>query len=313
MSLIAVVGSVWRDLRNSLKTISVYNNKYSRLEILSAELIRNTHSIEKGLCIKEPRLGFGHEKQKEMINQIEVLSKESSPYYQEVCQMAISALEEYLIYHREREYTDDFCKTLETFVESHKISDGEKKGGTITVNKESLCFDIDEIEHFFMTRHSIRDFDPSPVNENALEKALHLAQRAPSACNRQGVRAYVLNNKQGEQLAKLLSGVGGFAEQVGRYIVITGKKSAYRLSENNQYVVSASIYAAYLTLTLHLYGLGACIIQRPVIWSKMTDKLAKDIGADRDEQIVCILAVGNLKESFKVPFSQRIDSVIKMK
>lgn len=197
-------------------------------------------------------------------------------------------------------------------MENYNLKNESKTGGTLLVEKDSLNFDIDEISRFFSTRHSIRDFDTTPVDKSLLQKAMHLAQTAPSACNRQGVRAYVLTEEQGKDLAKQLSGVGGFADQVNTFIIITGKRSAYRLSENNQYIVSASIYAGYLTLTLHLYGFGACIIQRPVVWSKAWMKLSKEIGADKDEQIVCVLAVGNLRDRFRVPCSHRLQGIIKM-
>lgn len=50
--------------------------------------------------------------------------------------------------------------------------------------------------------------------------------------------------------AKHLTGIDGFAEKVDRFVLITGKTSTYRIDEINQYIISESIYAAYLSLTL---------------------------------------------------------------
>ena len=312
MSLKAIVSVILRELRDTFKSIKVHFGSEYQLDCIAAELIRNTHSIEKGLCISEPRLGFGHEKQNEMIKQIEQLSNTKSSYYQEICDMAVGALVEYLDFHKQNHYTDEFCVKLRAFVENYGSPTMEKIGGTLFVEKDSIQFDEVEIARFMTSRHSVRDFATTPVDEAKIEKAMQLAQSAPSACNRQGVRAYVLSEDQGKKLAKQLSGVGGFADQVSKFIVITGKRSAYRLNESKQHIVSASIYAGYLTLTLHLYGFGACIVQRPVLWNTTWMRLSEIIGADKDEQIVCLLAVGNLKESFKVPISHRLHGIVKI-
>ena len=292
---------------NEQKILSSQKNENVKLNSLVAELIRNTHSIEKGLSINNPRLGFGHKKQKEMLDAIEVLYKKQGTY-KEACKMALGALQEYLKYHKDKGYTDDFCIELERFLKDYPEDGSIKNGGTIEINKEQLQFDTTQIEHFFKTRHSIRDFDSRPVDNDVLARALSLAQTAPSACNRQGVRAYVLSPERSKKLSEQLAGIGGFADSVSRFILVTGKTSAYRIDEINQYIVSASIYAAYLSLTLHLYGLGACIVQRPVIWSKEWEKIRKWALIEEDEQMICLLAVGDLKEQFVAPMSHRISS-----
>ncbi len=67
------------------------------------------------------------------------------------------------------------------------------------------------------------------------------------------------------------------------------------------------MYAAYLSLTLHLYGLGACVIQRSVIWNKKLEKIKKFYDIDDDEQIICMIGVGNVDGEIDVPISHRID------
>lgn len=65
-------------------------------------------------------------------------------------------------------------------------------------------------------------------------------------------------------------------------------------------------FAAYLTLTLHLYGLGSCVVQSPLIWNEKWDSQRREYGIDKDEQLVCLLAVGNLKDECLVPRSHRL-------
>lgn len=274
---------------------------------IAAEVIRNVHSIEKGLSLEKPRIGFGEEKLQSMMKNIEVLSQSNSAFHNEVVNMALDVIDAYVEFHKDVGENKAFIDRLNRFVEEHRTErSGERKGGVTVVNRNDLCFDIEEGERFFNTRHSIRDFDKSKVDEETLLKAMQLAQRAPSACNRQGVRAYVLNDEQREDLIQTLSGVGGFAESVDKYVLITAKNTAYRADEINQYIVSASIYAGYLTMTLHLYGLGACVIQRPTVWTKSWERERSMLNIPEDEQLICLLAVGNLKETCRVPLSYRL-------
>lgn len=290
------------------KLLLSLNSEVARKNHMAAELSRFTHSIEKGMTILEPRLGFGHDKQRKMMQLITQLESSGSAYHLEVCAVAVDALQEYLDFHSVRGYRDEFFDELEEFVRKHPFAHEGKYGGVYSVRKADCTFDVKEIERFFHTRHSIRDFSEVDVDDATLEKALKLAQYAPSACNRQGVRAYVLNKEKSDELAKNLSGIGGFADKASRLILITGKTSAYRADETYQYIVSASIYAAYLSLTLHAYGLAACVVQRQVVWSKDWDAQRQQFGIPEDEQLIIMLAVGNMKEEFLVPVSHRLQN-----
>lgn len=286
-----------------------YGTEASKKNLLAAELSRNIHSIEKGMTIENPRLGFGQKKLEDIFRLLDSLSNSADDYHREVCQMAVDAMKDYLAFHQARSFRKDFFTDVENAVAKYdKAGDHKSTGGTLMLEKKDLQFDIPAIETFFRTRHSIRDFDASDVDDEKLLKALKLAQTTPSACNRQAVRAYVLNPERNQAFIDQLSGIGGFAGAVKRFIVITGKTSAYRLNEINQYIVSAGMYAAYLTLTLHLYGFGACVVQRPVIWTQEWESNRKSFGIPEDEQLICLLAVGNLKESCTVPLSYRLEN-----
>lgn len=282
--------------------------KNSPKEVQLAELIRNIHSIEKGLSLSNPRKMFGKSKIENIINIIEHLNKDNlnDSEYLEVRKMAIDVLKEYLIFNNN--INDEFLKKIKHLIEKNDINSEEKYGGTLEIQRKDLKFDEVEIEKFIKTRHSIRDFDSKPVDIKTLNKAIELAKYAPSACNRQGFGIYVVDKNNKSKIANWLSGVGGFAESVDKFIIITGKTSSYNLSEHEQYIVSASIYVAYLSLTLHLYGLGACICQRTVTWNKNWDNLRKKLRISEDEQIICVVCVGNLKDTCKVPISHRLNT-----
>ena len=291
----------------SIFKFSKYYNNIDDLDGIAADIIRNTHSIEKGLSIDNVRMGFGHKKQKYMMELICKLEKCDNSYYAEVIKMALASLNSYIIFHDKNGYNDDFIDTLRDFINCRSGLLDSSFGGVIDIDSSSFNFNISDIEHFFNTRHSIRLFSKTPVDENLLLKAIELAQRAPSACNRQGVRVYVVDKSKADLLKNQLGGVGGFADDIDKFIIVTGKLSTYKLYESNQYIVSSSIYVGYLTLALHAYGLGSCVIQRPVIWNSNSQKLKKYYGIKDDEQIVCLLGVGNIEGHFSVPVSHRIN------
>lgn len=296
----------FRTLNNEIK---ISENREFENNRIASELMRNTHSMEKGMSIANPRLGYGHKIQLEMMRRITELQKYSdSVYYREVIHMSLDSLNSYIEYHDARGFTDEVIEQIRCFLKKYDYKNDGSFGGSISLKKEELVFDTNEIENFFNSRHSVREFDDSDVLDEDIFKALKLAQRAPSACNRQGVRAYVLSKERSRELARSLDGIGGFAESVNRFVLITGKISSYRADESRQFIVSSSIYAAYLSLTLHLYGMGACIVQRPLIWNKEWNTLRDKFRIEEDEQLVLLLAVGNLKEESRVPVSHRVDS-----
>lgn len=300
-------------VRSENRAIEINESQNFHLDFCAAELIRYTHAIEKGLSIDNPRLGFGHEKQMIMLDLINELMNSSNPYHVETIKMAVSAIKRYLLYHTEHCYSDEVIKKLESFITQYDACIVESFGGIVNLNADSISFDTNEIKKLFEMRHSIRDFDDTPIEDDKILNALKLAQHAPSACNRQGYRAYILSDEKSKKYAKGLAGIGGFEKSVGRFILITGKISAYRIDEVNQYIVSASMYAAYLTLTLHLYGLGACVVQRPLIWDKEWEKVRVEYDIPYDEQLICLLAIGNLKKNINVPQSHRLAEEVMFK
>lgn len=287
-----------------------FTRKVYHLDRQAAELIRNSHSIEKGLSIKEEeiRLGFGHAKQLEMLDRIALLKSSPEAYHQEAVKMALATLNSYVLYHQARDYTDDVIEeikqTLSKFMDQIKTWD--TCGGVLEYQAPTAPLDEQTIQQLFFTRHSIRDFDDTPVDQELIKQAVRMAQRCPSACNRQAVRVYNISKSDDATMEAWLSGSGGFAGHIQNFLMITGKITAYRFGELSQFLVSASMFAAYLSLALHALGLGNCVIQRRVEWSKAWEDIKKRYNIPDDEQVICVIGVGNLKPTTKVPVSHRL-------
>ena len=285
-------------VRDRKRTLDVLYSQDFKKNRQTAEIIRLVHAIEKGLCLEQPRLGFGAAK----LNKLFSLCREYANAFgcDEFClKMARDAIKAYIVFHKEKEYQSEtftkICVDYDAFP-CKDVGEQENYGGVLYIqNKCELS--IEQLEKFFADRHSIRDFARQEIDDETILRAVRAAQYAPSACNRQAVRAYVLPS---EQLCQLydgeLEGIGGFAENADKFILITGQLSAYTQGEYNQHIVSASIFATYLMQALLAQNIGSCIVQRPLYYFKQWDKIAKAIGAPEDERLVFMMAVGYMKE-----------------
>lgn len=296
-----------RERRQVAQAIAVKN------EILMARIVRFVHAIEKGLSIESPRAGFGYEKIQTMYGWIkEYLALgdvDRTPVY-----MAADALSAYLAYHETIGFTSDKIEEISLIVSELKTIKEEDKvegifGGVLTVEKADMIFELSEVERLFKTRHSVRQFSREPIPKPLIEKAIELAQTAPSACNRQAVRAYALDMQRFVELYPSdLQGVGGFLESCDKIIMITGKISAYEQNEYKQFIVSAGIFTGYLTLALHALGLGACVVQRPLRPDKTWEDFCQKADIPAGEQLICLVTVGQMNEKTVVPLSKRFET-----
>ena len=104
--------------------------------------------------------------------------------------------------------------------------------------------DKEAVEQLFNTRHSCRDYEERLVSKDDINAAIQLALKCPSACNRQMTNCYVYQSKELQT------------------IILTSNIQAYELGEFNDWFVSPSIFAGYLSLSLHLYGIGSCVYRK---------------------------------------------------
>lgn len=288
------------------------NPKYEE-ERISANIIRYVHAIEKGLSIEKPRIGFG-------VAKIEIISELVDKYIslnpsRNLCvYMARDVIKSYIEFHKDNvfdglERIKDIYKKISSYVDN----DGEIYGGIQVISLDEMDYEISQIEKLFKTRHSIRSFIKEHVSIKDIKKAVELAGYAPSACNRQAVRVYAIDSRKYiEDTDQCLDGIGGFANDVDKFLLITGKLSSYK-DEYNQFIVSAGIFAGYLSLALHTYHIGACLVQRSLRTTSMWNKICEKNNIPKDEQLVCMIGIGKMKKKTTVPISKRfpVDDVFR--
>jgi nitroreductase len=194
------------------------------------------------------------------------------------------------------------------------VSESSREGGVIELNAEQLLAGrLEEPERFFLSRHSVRDFRPDPVPVDQLHRAIRLAMKTPSVCNRQAWHVYHLDQRASiDRALTLQNGNGGFGHEVPCLLIITADLSAFDThGERFQHWIDGGMFAMSLVLALHSLGLGACCLN----WSRGPGDdlhLRKLVAIDGAHTVIMMMAVGYPNEHLKVCYSARrpLDSII---
>ena len=294
------------DLKRFLRWSSA-NEKVNTQTQLRALITMDYHRIEKGLALKEPRVGFGQDVIQRLLSD---LPKYLEKYgFDETAQITLNTLFAYYHFNLEHGFKDDqLCQTLialrDKIPSNGDITD---RGGIIQITKQSILKEAQQdLQNFFQYRYSIRHFAPDEVDIKLIEQAVIMAQKTPSVCNRQSSKVYVFSTDEDKR--KVLSyqnGNRGFGEQVSKVLVVVSDLENFtKIGERNQCWIDGGMYAMSLVYALHSLGLGTCCLN----WSveNHVDKaLKKATGIKDSESVIMMIAVGHLPEELKVAQSPR--------
>ena len=138
------------------------------------------------------------------------------------------------------------------------------------------------------SRYSVRAFKDKAVEDDKLQIILQAARVAPTACNRQPQRLYVVRSS--EAIARL-SGVTRFTFGAGTVIVFTSKvgeewKNPFT-EEYHTGEIDVSIVCTHAMLQAWELGIGSC-------WVGYfdPDKVRLALGLPEDEKIIALLPLG---------------------
>jgi nitroreductase len=284
----------------------VANNKLSQKQLLS-EIIFTYHAIEKGLSLKDIRLGFGADKINKLIDLLMRYIDLGYSTNQMQIQAALYVISEYVEYHNRNNYNLSNAK-LESFNFRYYLNNSEfKLGGVINLSKAEVLKQLESNFHdFAKSRYSIRNFSGEEVDIGLINKAIDIAQKSPSVCNRQSSRVYIIKDiKAKEALGKIQNGNRGFGHIVDKYIIVTSSLNSFRIvGERNQSYIDGGMYAMSLLYGLHYVGLAACALNWSVEQS-VDKEIRRYIPIPNLENIILIIAVGNYPEKFSVARSCR--------
>lgn len=291
---------------NRYKKYSGTIKQYDKKEKLEAFIIHTYHNIEKGLALKNTKIGFGAEKINYLIS---LLTKYIQKYgYDETTLVALNVLKKYYEFNKKKGLNLESLKNKISTLEEKAGITTLKSGGTkIFTNYElSLAMQFD-FERFSKLRHSIRNFDTNKeVDIKMIYKAVDIARYTPSVCNRQTTRVHVfMDEKKRKKILSYQNGNRGFGQDAKVILLITSDLEHFHgYIERNQCYIDGGLFAMSLIYALHSLGLGTCPLNCSI--DKYTDmELRKAAQLKDSETIIMMIAVGHIPNKIEVAYSHR--------
>ena len=279
-------------------------NKWNNPEKLIGQIVAEYHVIEKGLTMPNMHFGFGQLVLNDLISHCDLYTFRFDKNNEQLL-YAIRVIAEYKLDHERNGYelSNELLTSINSILSKY---DDVVPSEQITMNKEDYFkFNHSSFEDFSNSRHSLRSFSGS-IEIDTIKKSVSLAQNAPSGCNRQPSRVYVLQDKYHiEQVLNVQTGNRGFGHLANKLIVLTAELGGYlALRERNDVYVNGGIYAMNLLYALHYHQIGACSLN----WCATPEQdieLRKICDIPPSEAVILIIACGSIPDKFKLAASHR--------
>lgn len=255
------------------------------------------HRLEKSLAFKEQKPLSGMDAAEDLVDFLKT-NKNGYSFHEE---RGINVLSQF----QKRRQSN---KSIDKFIEcNHQYIDDGVIVGAIAMNADTLRRGmLDDPELFFYSRHSVRSFSSKPVDEELLDRAIRLASKTPSVCNRQSWIVYRATDRETINAAlRYQNGNRGFGHEVQCLLIIAADLAAFDTpNERYQYWIDGGMYAMSLVYSFHALGVSSCCLN----WSqtpKADRQLRRAIGIERNHSVVMLLAVGYPSEELLVCASPR--------
>jgi len=279
------------------------------------------HSVEKGLSHRAPRQ-FGAAKIEaliELLEQTEGTTRNSTSFV-----MGVDVIRTWKEFHENHGWSDGHVvQRANNFLREHgsgarqgssPCEAGERRAGTIDVERTEVPWAAMPFADFLASRHSTRHYSDDGVNDDLISECVRLAQLSPSACNRQMVRLHVIYSEDRKRiLFDTLHGTGGIDYDACRLAVVTFDASSLEFyGERNQGYLNAGLFAMTLVYAMHWRGIGSCLLQFGNTFAEER-MLVRELGLPAAERIAVGIAFGVEIQRDRVPASVRlpVDEILK--
>lgn len=283
------------------------NHTDDDIQKMQYTLSRETHTIEKGMSMRNPRKGFGQQKVTNLIirlrKYVKLYMNEDSAFLD----YPLSTIQTYIDYTLSTgidipDIQNNFSFLLQEAGKTNVCG----KAGVEKITKNSILDKCNkDFESLLYSRHSIRYFSDTPVGDDVINKALELAQRTPSACNRQGWLTHVFRAPKSIDLVKWQGGSRGFEDEIKCAILVTANLKAFLNHEVHQAYIDGGLYAMNLINALHSLGVGTIPLSCGFMEKQISQLSKFDI--PENEVPIVIIGVGNYLDCFNVAVSERKD------
>ena len=286
--------------------LSTFSHQLKRKQQLLSRITADSHVLEKGLSFENPKVDFGQAVALRLLGRLENYRQRKFEVHDIQFQSALQALKEYRDFRgREpfscRSHNEQLVTLLPLLRDSEEPAIREIKRDQYL---KSAMGDFSELNR---GRCSIRSFAKKSVPIETIQKAIEMAIRSPSVCNRQNSRVHILTSEKSKQAA-LACHVGsrGFGLFADKILVVCSDLGGFNhIGERNQAYIDGGLFSMTLMYGLQYQGLGCC----PLNWSAPKERdlaLREAISLPDEHSVIMLLAVGYLPDSLKTPRAARL-------
>lgn len=307
----------FRDLfSNFLNDFNLYYKyshifKINNLNKIEAKIILNYHSVEKGFLFKNIKSRFAKQR---IINLHELLMDQSVIDNCNLSQIKVAyqvMCEYYELHLKLDENINDYFTVEQYAFYKNILSQTNDLHFSSAIGyqyDEFYKFNQCSFEDFSNSRRSIRNFTGEIVDIELVEQAIKLASNAPSVCNRQSSKVYLVDDKHKiDKVLEIQGGFDGYIKNVNQLLILTVDRNYfYNVGERNQFYIDGGVFLMNLLYSLHYYKIANC----PANWGKLVkeEKLLENyIKIPESEKIICMIPIGIADNNFKVTLSKRRD------
>lgn len=263
------------------------------------------HVVEKGITMPNRRYNFGEDNIMALITLCNEYTQKGYNTNRTQFVAALSVIFEYELIHVESGYAIPI--EITTAISSLKeIFPNVLIERQFVLNKTDI-FRQGDFKQIAENRHSIRNFCGTIEMSKVLE-AIHLAQTAPSACNRQPIRVHIVENLHTqnclfEKIINLQNGNRGFGKHADKLLIVSANTETYSYPiERHAMYIDGGIFTMNLLYSLQYYNISACTLNT-FLFPK-DDKLLKQLLVT-DDAFIAIIAIGDCPNLVPIARSNR--------
>lgn len=272
-------------------------------------LIFHTHALEKGLSHPKFRSNFGKRALIGLNANLEAFVKLNMDQSDFAYKNAMSVLKAYKSRHQNLGLVTPFFDSI--FSKKEIKGGSEIAGVEIHHDDNAARMNFEELESFRTTQ---RVFSNKKVQMTDLKKALKIAMKTPSVCNRQPWKVYVTDNTNKiDSLLRLQKGYTGYGIPPILCLITVDRRAFIGSYERNEPYIDGGLFLMNFDLSLTYTGIASCILNA-MLPNKEQEKIRGILDVPNNEVLISFVAAGYPKDKVLSAKSARkpIDDVLRV-
>jgi nitroreductase len=312
-SLLHCVDALY-DLLRYLRFFTPLHARTRERRKLEALIFVHYHKIEKTLALPNPPSLFGTSYLGKLLDLLDTWVRSIGDLQAVAFRAACGALWGYrdrVGRQLEREYPDLSARLESQLAQYGSPGGGTEEGGTqrLTAGGFRSALGAIDFQRLALSRHSVRNFSTDPVPDEAIARAVRIAQRTPSVCNRQAWRVHVYTAPEDKEVVlRTQDGNAGFGHLAARVLLVSSDTRVYVTSgERHQAYVDGGMFAMTLVYALQAEGIVSCCLN-------LCNYFFQDLAVHRACRIpaweipIMMIAIGYPALEYQVAASARLDT-----